>query len=206
MPTDFDQRHVARIHRTANGRVGGFGLKDVGTTGLEEGTMAFDLLWRISERAKNHQKLTPEEKKFVGDVVPRELAEFPHLVLPTRVRHPAGFTISGRPVRTFLHAALLLSARNVLGPKYGQESEFYGVVEENLTFGIMRSHFHLGYPKGTHCCAQCTLAVYPVLKAGAIRWFDCKPLATSVRHLIETRQWRFSRSTNQKMIDWALQH
>ena len=36
----------------------------------------------------------------------------------------------------------------------------------------MRSHFHHGYPKGVHCCVQCTLAVIPVLDAGAIRYFD----------------------------------
>jgi hypothetical protein len=69
----------------------------------------------------------------------------------------------------------------------------------------MRSHFHLGYPKGAHCCAQCTLAVYPVLLAGALPWFDSQSLAKAVRELIQAKQWRFSGSTNPHMVAWALQ-
>ena len=52
-------------------------------------------------------------------------------------------------------------------------------MEKDLAFGIMRSHFHHGYPKGVHCCAQCTLAVIPVLEAGAIRYFDCRELSSA---------------------------
>ena len=52
-------------------------------------------------------------------------------------------------------------------------------VERDLALGIMRSHFHHEYPKGTHCCVQCTLAVYPVLEAGAIRYFDCGPAVSA---------------------------
>ena len=166
--------------------------------------MDFDFLWKISERAKNRQKLTQDEKIFVSDVVLEELSEFPRISVPDRVRHPGGFSISGRPVVTLLGSALLLSAQGALGKRYADRSQFYGRVEEKLAFEIMRSHFHLGYPKGAHCCGQCTLAVYPVLRAEAIRWFDCRNLATAVRQIIETRSWRFSKSTNPKMVEWAL--
>lgn len=166
--------------------------------------MDYDLLWKISDRARSREKLTATDARFVREVLPHELAAFPRIAFPSRVRHPAGFSISGAPVRTFLHCALLLSARRVLGPRYGGTSEFYDRVEADLAFGIMRSHFHHDFPKGTHCCAQCTLAVYPVLEAQTIRWFDCGELAVKVRKLIETKQWRFSKRTNPQMIDWAL--
>ena len=61
-----------------------------------------------------------------------------------------------------------------------------------------------GYPKGTHCCVQCTLAVYPVLEANAIRYFDCAELAESLRRLVRERQRRFSKPANPKMTRWAL--
>jgi hypothetical protein len=54
----------------------------------------------------------------------------------------------------------------------------------DLVFGIMRSHFHDGYRRGVHCCVQCTLAVIPVLEAGAIRYFDCRELSIAVRRLV----------------------
>lgn len=166
--------------------------------------MDLDLLWKISDRARRREKLTAEEARFVRDVIPRELATFPRTAAPSRVRHPAGFSISGAPVRTFLSAALLLSARRVLGARYGGSSEFYDRVEADLAFGIMRAHFHHGYPKGAYCCAQCTLAVYPVLEAGAIRWFDSRKLALSVRRMIERKEWRFATAPNSRMLDWAL--
>jgi hypothetical protein len=166
--------------------------------------MDLNLLWKISDRARNREKLSPAEVAFVRDVLPRELSVFPDITLPSRVRHSGGFSISGAPVGTFLRCALVLSAQRVLGPRYGGTSEFYDRVEADLAFRIMRSHFHNGYPKGTHCCAQCTLAVYPVLQAGAIRWFDCQDLAVSVRRIIETKKWRFAKPANPRIIDWAL--
>jgi hypothetical protein len=60
----------------------------------------------------------------------------------------------------------------------------------------MRSHFHHGYPKGTHYCVRCTLAVYPVLEAGATRYFDCALLAEQARRIVRKRQWRFARPVN----------
>lgn len=44
-------------------------------------------------------------------------------------------------------------------------------------------------------------------EAGAIRWFDCRALSSSLRRLIEVGEWRFAKAkkaTNAKMIDWAL--
>src|SRR5262249_8642844 len=96
------------------------------------------------------------------------------------------------------------SAQKVLGKRY-EGSDFYEAVERDLAFGVMRSHFHHGYPKGTHCCQQCTLAVYPVLEAGALRYFECRELAADVRRLIEGKQWRSATAPNPKMLHWALQ-
>jgi len=107
-------------------------------------------------------------------------------------------------VRTFVRCALLLSAQRVFGRSYHRESDFYDRVERDLALGVMRSHFHLGYPKGAFCCAPCSLALYPVLEAGAIRWFDCKPLAATVRGLVEARTWRFTKATSPRMVAWSL--
>ena len=49
-----------------------------------------------------------------------------------------------------------------------------------------------------------TLAVYPVLAAGGIRYFDSPELARNVKHLIEDREWRFAKSANPKRVGWAL--
>jgi len=166
--------------------------------------MNYDQLWEIGERARNGARLTPHEKHFVIEVAPRELSRFPRIAFPTRIRHPAGFSISGAPVGTLARSILVLSAQRVLGSRYHVHSAFYERGAADLAFGIMRSHFHHGYPKGVHCCAQCTLAIYPVLKAGSLRWFDCNSLAQSVRRLIEAKQWRFSGSTNPDMLAWAL--
>jgi hypothetical protein len=123
--------------------------------------------------------------------------------LKASVRHPAGFTVTGAPVGTFVRSALLLAGGRVLGQRYG-ESPFYTSVERDLAFSIMRSHFHNGYPKGTFCCAQCTLAVLPVLDANAIRYFDCRKLAKAVGQVIVGRQWRFRTPPPKAMMEWSL--
>jgi len=48
------------------------------------------------------------------------------------------------------------------------------------------------------------LAVYPVLDAGAIRYFDCGPLSRDVRRVITERKWRFAGPVNPKMLRWSL--
>ena len=157
--------------------------------------------WR-TVRARDHA-LTPQDVSFVRDVAPDQLDSFPRLELPTSIRHPAGFSISGASVGTFLRSALLIAGQKALGKRFGG-SEFYERVEKDLAFGIMRSHFHHGYPKGVHCCVQCTLAVIPVLEAGAIRYFDCRELSSAVRRLVRQRQWRFAKSADPRIVRWAL--
>src|SRR5262245_21996142 len=146
-------------------------------------THLFDKLWAVAERARTRQRLPSEDVSFVREVVPTELESFPHVQLSKAIRHPADFSVSGAPVGTFLRSALLIAAQKALGSRFGG-SPFYEAVERDLAFGVMRSHFHHDYPKGTHCCVQCTLAVYPVLEAGAIRYFDCGQLAWDVKGLI----------------------
>jgi hypothetical protein len=167
--------------------------------------MNYDQLWMAGEKARRRDRFMPNERHFIVEIVPRDLSEFPKITIPTRATHPAGFSLSGAPVRTFLKSVLVLSAHRALGPRFDRRSEFYNRVAADLAFGIMRSHFHHGHPKGTYCCAQCTLAVYPVLRAGALPWFDCQTLANTVRGLIERKRWRFSNSTNPRMVAWALE-
>ena len=165
--------------------------------------MDLDTLWTVAERARTKQRLTPSDVAFVRQVVPEEFEAVGHRDVPKTSRHPAGFTITGVPVRTFLRSALLLAGQRVLGSGFGNSS-FYETLEKDLAFGIMRSHFHRGFPKGTYCCVQCSLAVYPVLEAGAIRYFDCAPLARDVRRLIVERKWRFARPPHARMVAWSL--
>lgn len=167
--------------------------------------MDFDTLWTVADRARAARRLPSEDIAFVREVVPTELESFPQLDLPKVVRHPAGFSISGAPVGTFVRSALLIAAQKALGNRFGS-SAFYESVERDLAFGIMRSHFHHGYPKGAHCCAQCTLAVYPTLEVGAIRYFDCARLSQDVRRLITEGKWRFAKPPNPKIVRWALRN
>jgi hypothetical protein len=60
------------------------------------------------------------------------------------------------------------------------------------------------YPKGTYRCTYCSLAIYPVLRARAIRYFDCNALAKNLEHVIRSRQWRFKTPPNAAMLRWAL--
>src|SRR5262245_56574580 len=161
--------------------------------------MDLSALWEVAERARSQRKLTPADVAFVRDVVPTALESFPRVTLPTTVKPPAGFSVSGAPVGTFLRSALLLAGQKSLGSRY-RGSPFYERVEMDLAFRIMRSHFHHGYPKGTHCCVQCTLAVYPTLEAGAIRYFDCRQLSQDVRQLITAGKWRFVMKPNANIL------
>ena len=166
--------------------------------------MELERLWSVADRARTRQRLNPDDLTFVRKVLPAELDAFPRLKLPKSIRHPAGFTVSGAPVGTFLRSALLLAGKRALGDRFAG-SPFYETVEKDLAFGIMRSHFHHGYPKGAHCCVQCTLAVYPALAAGTMRYFDCAVLARDVERLVREGQWRFATPANPAMLRWALE-
>jgi hypothetical protein len=165
--------------------------------------MDFDTLWDIADRSRLSARLSPTDISFVRDVVPDQLGSFPKLKLPARIRHHAGFSVSGASVGTFLRSALLVAGQKALGKRFGGH-EFYERVEKDLAFGIMRSHFHHGYPKGVHCCVQCTLAVIPVLDAGAIRYFDCRELSSAATRIVQQRQWRFAKAADPRMVRWAL--
>jgi hypothetical protein len=165
--------------------------------------MDYSQLFAIADRARAGSKPTGAEVAFVSETVPDALATYPDITLPRTVRHPAGFSVSGAPVGTFLRSALLHAGAKVFGKRY-EGSDFYFGVERDLAFGIMRSHFHHGHPKGAHCCSQCTLAVLPVLEAGLIRYFDCAPLAENVRRVVTKGDWRFATAPNAKMAAWSL--
>jgi len=166
-------------------------------------TFDFDRLWRVADRARSQPRLDREDVALIRDEAPRALASFPRVKPPAMIRHPAGFSLSGAPVRTFMKSALLVSGQKALGRRYGG-SLFYETVEKELALGIMRSHFHHGYPKGTYCCTYCSLAIYPVLRARAIRYFDCNALAKNLEHVIRGRQWRFKTPPNAAILRWAL--
>ena len=162
-----------------------------------------DTLWAVADRARARSPLTRGDVSFVRNVAPDLFDDYPALKLPATVRYPAGFSVSGASVGTFLRSAMLIAGQKALGRRYGG-AEFYERVERDLAFGIMRSQFHNGYPKGVHCCARCTLAVIPVLDAGAIRYFDCRELSQAVKLLVRQRKWRFARRVDPRMVGWAL--
>lgn len=165
--------------------------------------MDYTRLFTIADRARTRQRLSPDDVAFVCDAVPAALPAFPKYDRPKSVRHPAGFTISGAPVGTFLRSALLLAGLKALGYRYGRHP-FYERVEESFALSITAAYFH-GAPKGVFCCSQCTLAVLPVLEAGAIRYVDGKALAKDVRNLIAARQWRFHTLPNARLLNWSLE-
>lgn len=163
----------------------------------------YERLFGLADCARNGQRFDDADVEFVADDIPDALGEFPLVKLPSKFRHPAGFSVAGAPVRTFVQGALLSCGQKVFGKRY-TGAEFYLRVEKELAFAIMRSHFHHGFPKGAHCCAQCTLAVYPVLAAGGIKYFDAKALSGDVRQLVESGGWRFARTPNGAMVKWSL--
>jgi hypothetical protein len=165
--------------------------------------MDYEKLFTLGDAARSRRKMAPGDVAFLRTEVPAALAAFPKVKLPKSVKHPAGFSISGAPVGTFLRSALLLAGQKAFGSRYAN-LPFYERVESDLAMRIMRSHFHGDAPKGAFCCKQCTLAVLPVLEANAIRWFDCRPLAKDVRRMIDAGEWRFATAPNAKMAAWAL--
>jgi hypothetical protein len=165
--------------------------------------MDIDTLWVVADRARARPRLAPGDVSFVRDVAPAQFDAFPKLKLPASIRHPAGFSISGASVGTFLRSALLVAGQKALGRRFGG-AEFYERVEKDLAFGIMRSHFHNGCPKGAYCCVQCTLAVIPALDAGAIRYFNCREVSDLARRLVRQRRWRFAKPADPRIVRWAL--
>jgi hypothetical protein len=160
-------------------------------------------VWNVAERARGHGKLSHADTMFIRDRIPAALKDVRVAALPKSLKHPGGFTVTGASVGTFLRSALLLAGQKALGKRF-DGSPFYEQVEQDLAFGIMRSHFHLSYPKGAHCCGPCTLAVYPVLAAGAIRYFDNAVLAKAIERMVAERQWRFAGAANERMVSWSL--
>jgi hypothetical protein len=74
-------------------------------------SMDFDTLWVVADRARARPRLAPNDVSFVRDVAPDRLDSFPKLELPTSIRHPAGFSISGASVGTSFRSALLIAGQ-----------------------------------------------------------------------------------------------
>jgi hypothetical protein len=165
--------------------------------------MDYERLISLGDAARSRRKFAGDDVAFLRDAVPAELKAFPRVKLPKSVKHPAGFSISGAPVGTFLRSALLLAGQKAFGRRYA-DLPFYERVESDLAMRIMRSHFHGDAPKGAFCCKQCTLAVLPVLETNAIRYFDGRRLAKDIRRMIHAGEWRFATPANAKMLQWAL--
>jgi hypothetical protein len=164
---------------------------------------SLDTLLAVADRARLRRLLPPDDVLWVTKIAPDQLNSLQTLKLPASIKHPTGFSVSGASVRTFVQSALIVAGQKALGRRF-DASEFYERVERDLAFGIMRSNFHLGYPKGAYCCVQCTLATIPVLDAGAIRYFDCRELSRAVKLLIQKRKWRFAKPVDPRMVRWAL--
>jgi hypothetical protein len=165
--------------------------------------MDYDRLFHIADSARSRRPLSAQDASFICDKVPAALAKFPNIERPKTLQHPAGFSISGAPVGTYIRSALLLAGQKALGRRY-PGSDFYQRVESEFARSIMGAYFNGMAPKGAFCCKQCTLAVLPVLEANAIRWFECGPLAKDVRRMIGRGEWRFSTPANPKMLAWSL--
>jgi hypothetical protein len=164
--------------------------------------MDYPRLFELADQARRRPRLSDADVAFIRDEVPDALAAFPHVHYAERIDHPSGFTVKGAPVRTFTRGALLLAGQKALGRRFGGHP-FYEHVEAYTALAVMRANFDGGAPKGAFCCSQCTLALLPVLEAGAIRHFDCAPLARNVRDLIETGGWRFASPPKRSMLAWA---
>lgn len=165
--------------------------------------MDYDRLFQVAERSRGRAKLTEADVAFVRDDIPRDLADFPHITRPEAIDHPSGFRVTGAPTGTFARSALLLAGQKALGRRAGGHL-FYDKVERDLSMMITGAWFKDRVPKGAFCCSQCTLAILPVLEAGAIRYLECEPLAKNVRQVIQEREWRFAGKQNPKMLKWSL--
>ena len=68
--------------------------------------MDYDRLWTVADLARDRRNLTPDDARFIRETIPSELSEFPRITPPKSIKHPAGFSLSGAPVGTFLRSAL----------------------------------------------------------------------------------------------------
>ena len=80
--------------------------------------MELDQLWEVADRARNSAKVSQEDSGFVRRELPELLSDFPHLKLPKRISHPAGFAVTGASIGTFVRCASLIAAKRVLGARY----------------------------------------------------------------------------------------
>ena len=83
-----------------------------------------DTLWAVADRARARSPLTRGDVSFVRNVAPDLFDDYPALKLPATVRYPAGFSVSGASVGTFLRSALLIAGQKALGRRCGG-AEFY---------------------------------------------------------------------------------
>ena len=81
--------------------------------------MDLDRLWEVADQARGRARLSSSDVKFVRDIAPRQLDSFPRLKLPASIRHPAGFSVSGASVGTFVRSALLVAGQKALGRRFG---------------------------------------------------------------------------------------
>ena len=166
--------------------------------------MDYDRLWAIAEATRDKKRLSQEDRRYVIEDLPRQFSHYPDLRAPGRIRHPAGFSVSGAQARTLLRSALLLAARGAAGIDYHRESRFYGSIETDLALRIALSAFRHDDPRGAYCCPACTLAVLPLYECRAIHWFDCRELEGAVRTIVSSRAWRFAARIDARMVNWAL--
>ena len=80
--------------------------------------MDLDQLWNVADRARTRGKVSQGDSAFVRKELPALLCDFPHLRLPNKISHPAGFTVTGASVGTFVRCASLIAAQRVLGTRY----------------------------------------------------------------------------------------
>jgi len=106
-----------------------------------------------------------------------------------------GFRSQGRQsARSF--AALLIAGQKALGKRFGG-SDFYERVEKDLAFGASCARIF------TTAIRRVYIAVFSA-HLRAIRYFDCRELFVALRRIVRQRQWRFAKSTDPRIVRWAL--
>ena len=83
--------------------------------------MDYERLFAVADAARTKKKLPAGDTAFVKTKIPKDMAEYPKWKRPAKIAHPAGFSVSGAPVGTFVRSALLLAGRKALGNRYGTQ-------------------------------------------------------------------------------------